>query len=290
MKYAIALCLMFAAISSALAAEMSHEETVVRTAYAKFAYAAQQQVIGEFGREAATKLASRQYAQMTHEERFAAAKIDFTLADFVVGDARDILKRKVTDFITLGDTEIIAISERTSDFNDNGLQTSLYGLVPRWTKAHPVPPILESLTLDDSYALEWRQPRPDGLWQRYASYTVTVTFQGKTIGPYKALFFFGHNAKGDEAIEPRDSITDNVGLGEVLAQHLFPDAFVLTKLRTYPVVANWLAANQASGPNCSAGKGDVCCDLVKLQCGPGREDMAVGLARPLPGETKSQNK
>jgi hypothetical protein len=112
--------------------------------------------------------------------------------------------------------------------------------------------------------------------------SVTVTYQGKSRGPYKALSIFGHDAKGNEVVEPEDATIDPTGLVEASHELLFPDAFVITRLRTFPVVTNWLNATQMSGPNCSVGQGDVCCDLVKLKCGPGREDVANGLAKPLP--------
>lgn len=280
----IAICLLLAPVSGIAADNMTHEETVVRTAYAKFAYAAQQQVIGDLAMESLGRPVRARYIGITNDDRLAAAQISFTLQDFVVGDVRTILQRKVTDFITPGDTEILETSESVNNYSDNGLETHLNGLVVRWTKAHPVPPNLDSITLDDLYKLQWKQDRPNGLWQRYAAYTVTVTFQGKTRGPYKALFLFGRDGNGNEVVEPKDTTTGSIGLGGVLAKHFFPDAFVLTRLRTTPVVTDWMAAKQAqvAGQHCSAGSGDVCCDLVKLQCAPGRDDIAEGLAKPLP--------
>jgi hypothetical protein len=288
MKYVIAICLTFAAISSAFAAEMSHEETIVRTAYAKFAYASQQSVIGELALEANGKRIPQQYADMSKEERIAAAQITFTLSDFVVGDVRDVLKRKVTDFITPSDSEIIESSQRISSYTDadTGLVTHWNSINARWDKAHPIPPNIDALTVDDLYRLQWKQARPEGVWQSYAAYSVTVRFQGKTRGPYKALFLFGHDAQGKELVEPKDVIAGSVGLGQVLTQGLFPEGFVSSKLRTYQVVSDWVSANQVSNPRCAVGSGDVCCDLVKLQCGLERRDVAHALAIPVPSSER----
>ena len=106
---------------------------------------------------------------------------------------------------------------------------------------------------------------------------VTVTFQGKSCGPYKALFIFGHDGQGNEMIMPEDANTDSTALARVLAVHLFPDAFLRTRMRTYPVVADWINTHKKYGATCSRGQGDVCCDLVQLECGLGSDDVADGL-------------
>jgi hypothetical protein len=109
-----------------------------------------------------------------------------------------------------------------------------------------------------------------------------VTFQGKSRGPYKAIFVFGHDATGNEVITPEDATTDSIALATAMSAHLFPDSFVRTRLRTLPVLANWLSARQKSGPACSVGQRDLCCDLAQLRCGAASDDVAGWLAKPLP--------
>jgi hypothetical protein len=265
---------------------MSHEETVVRTFYAKFAYASEQDAIGEIAIEAGHRPlpGHEQYAGLTPEQRVAAAKVSFTLSDFVVGDIKDILNRKVSDVVSPPEEEKLVAHSHTMNYSDLGTATQLIGLQVQWEfpKADQVTPEAAAITMDQFYSLLWNQPRPPDLWQRCASYTVVVTFQGKTRGPYRAVFVFRRDAKGDERIEPMDSNTDVFGLAHAVTKTLFPDALVATRLRNVPVVANWLQAKQSRDLSCSVGKGDVCCDMEKLTCGPGQADLMKALAKPLP--------
>src|ERR1700683_2032956 len=101
--------------------------------------------------------------------------------------------------------------------------------------ARPLPAELQNVTIAELYQLQWQQKRPDTQWQRYASYTVTVSFRGQSR-PYKALFLFGHDAQGNEVVEPEDGTTSAGALGLAMYLHLFPEAFVLTRLGTAPIV------------------------------------------------------
>jgi hypothetical protein len=281
MRYLAVTCLLMASLSAAVA-QMTHEETMVRTAYAKFAYAVQQGAIGELAGEANGWQVPEQYAGLTGDQRLAAAQVSFTLTDFVIGDVRDILNRKAFDLISPPVAETLTTSVETSNFSDNGLATRWGALEARWQPAHVLSQAAMALTVGDMYEVQWHKQRSERIWETYASYSVTVTFQGKSRGPYKGLFIFGHDDKGNEVIEPKDETTSIPGIAFALSEPLFPEPFVLTRMRSLPVVVNWLDANEMSGPGCSVGKGDVCCDLVKMKCGPGRADVSAGLARALP--------
>jgi hypothetical protein len=281
MKYVIAICLTFAAISSALAAEMSHEETAVRTAYAKFAYASEQNVMAQLAMESMSP-ETRTDTGMSNDQRLAAAQVSFTLSDFVVGNVQDIINRKAVDFITPANGETLVASPISSQFAEGGTIAEVRSLSLHWQSASPLPPELADTKLADLYQFQWHRLRPEALWQRYAAYTVTTSFKGKTHGPYRALFIFGHDALENETIEPEDGTTDAMGLAYVMQSHLFPTPFVRTRVRGYQVIAAWLNTKQMSGPSCSVGLGDVCCDPADLRCGPSRQDVADGLSRPLP--------
>jgi hypothetical protein len=286
MRYIAVLCTLLASMAGAAsAADMTHEETVVRTFYAKFAYAVQQGAIGRLALEenpGGGRPVPKEKAGMTSDQRLAAAQVSFILTDFVIGDVREILNKKAIDLISPAVGETLRTSGINESYSDMGLGTHWNGLEASWRSANPPPIGAQEVTIRDLYQVQWHEERPEALWQLYASYTVTVSFQGKSRGPYKALFIFGHDAKGDEVVEPEDATTDPTGLVQSTHDSLFPDAFVLTRLRTLPVVASWLNANQMSGPNCSVGRGDVCCDLSKMKCGPAREDVAAGLSKSLP--------
>jgi len=283
MKYLIAICLTLAAISSAFAAEMSREETMVRTAYAKYDYLSEQRVVGDLAIESSNPRVpeAKDGVGLTPDQRLTAAKVTFTLSNFVVGDVREILNRKAVDFISPPMEEVLTTNgEEGFSYSEGALDVPWICLEVQWSPGRVLPPEVLDIKLDDLYQLEWHQHRPETLWQRYASYSVTVTYQGKSRGPYKALFIFGHDAKGNEVIEPEDATTN--GLVLALRDHPFPDAFVLTRLRDNPLVADWISARQMTSQACPVGQREVCCDLEKLKCGPGRVDVANGLAKPLP--------
>ncbi|MGB2606601.1 MAG: hypothetical protein WBC78_23560, partial [Candidatus Sulfotelmatobacter sp.] len=260
MRYLVVTCMLLASLSGATAAQMTHEETVVRSAYAKFAYAAQQRAISDLADEADGAPVSKGHAGLTSDQRLADAQVNFTLQDFVVGDAHDILKQKAFDLISPAMGEVLSSSLYHSGFDDRGLEAHCYALDLGWAQAHALSAAVLEMTISDLLQSEYKQ-RPQPLWQRYALYSVTVSYHGKSRGPYKAMFLFGRDDKGHEVIGPHDATTSTDGLTYALSRPLFPDTLVLTHLRTFPVVSNWLDANQMPG-SCSAGVGDVCCDLI----------------------------
>jgi len=266
---------------------MTHEETVVRTAYAKFAYAVQQGAIGRLAIEADNRGVPNREPSLTSDQRLAAAQVDFTLSDFATGDVRDIVNRKAIDLISPAHGEMLDTSGETgAKYSDQGLATGWQSFELHWKPARVLPAEAQALTISELYQLQWHEQWPQALWQRYASYSVRVSYQGKTVGPYKALFLFGHDPQGNEVIAPQDGTTNAASLGNALTMHLFPDAFVSTRLRKLPVVASWLNANQRLDATCLVGKGDVCCDLTKLKCAPGQIDLTDALSKPLPGAGK----
>jgi|HubBroStandDraft_2_1064218.scaffolds.fasta_scaffold129227_1 hypothetical protein len=265
--------------------DMTHEETVVRTAYAKFAYASEQDAMDQLAMEVNNIALQhrKEYAGLTSDQRLTAARVTFTLTDFVVGNIHDILSRKAIDFISPAQGEMLTATTPVSGYGEGGQSILLHSIRPSWQPARPTPPEALEVKLDDLYQFQWRTPlRPDTLWQRYASYSVSVDFQGKSRGPYKALFIFGHDDRGNEVVYPEDGTTDALGLASALHEHLFPEPYVRTRLRNSTMITDWLKARQMSGQDCSVGQGDVCCDLATMQCGPGQEDIAKELAKPLP--------
>jgi|ERR1700691_428580 len=284
MRCVAVVCLLLAPFRGAAIAQMTHEETMVRTAYAKFAYASEQYVMTQLAIESMGPVVGlpTNRTGITNDQRVAAAQVSFTLSDFVVGNVEDIISRRAVDFISPARGEMLVASQGVSNFAEGGTMFQARSIQPQWQPVPPEPQEVPSTKVGELYQAQWHADRPMGLWQRYASYSVTVTFQGKSYGPYKALFLFGHDMKGDEVIYPEDGTTDARGLAFVMHEHLFPDALLRTRLRSSPVVTSWLNARQMSGASCSAGQGDVCCDLAKLQCGPGSEDVADAVSKPLP--------
>jgi hypothetical protein len=260
-------------------ADMTPEETLVRTAYAKFAYAAEQGVVYQL----ATELEGsrpKDRSGLSGEQRLLAAHVAFKLSDFVVGNLTDIIGRKAVDLVTPPGEEMLAADTPVFGFG-RGEQPFIYAVQPRWEPSRGVSPEVVDATLGELHEREWGSVPENPVWQRYASYSVSVTFQGKTQGPYKALFVFGHDPKGNAMVMPEDAITDSIALATVMTMHLFPSPFVSSRLRSYSVVADWVRSHQRSDSTCSRGRRDVCCDLTRLQCGPGSDDVAEGLSMPV---------
>jgi len=256
-------------------ADMTHEETMVRTAYAKFAYASEQEAIGQLALEAGGTPAP--HTGLSSDQRLALAHTSFQLSDFTVGNLSDIINRKAVDLISPPIGEMLTASTPIHSYSDYPVSTTWYSVQPQWQPATVTSPEVRNANLGQLHAMAWHTQAPTTIWQRYASYSVTVTFQGKSCGPYKALFIFGHDGQGSEMVMPEDANTDSTALARVLAVHLFPDAFLRTRMRTYPVVADWINTHKKYGATCSRGQGDVCCDLVQLECGLGSDDVADGL-------------
>lgn len=277
----ILVCLLMPA--AAIAADMSHEEIVVRTAYAKFAYASEQDAIVKLGVEVLGQPIAPESKGLTSDQRLAAAQVNFTLSDFVIGNVADILNKKAVDLITPAAGEALMASTPAYSFGEAGSMTVIRSIEPRWTEVNFMPPDAANITINDLYERQWHTLRAATTWQRYASYSVTVTFQGKSRGPYKALFVFGHDKTGGEVVYPEDGTTDAMALAlAVKEENLFPESLLSTRLRTYSVVANWIQAKQLPGSTAGCTVGSLCCDLARLTCGPTREDVAARLSKPLP--------
>jgi hypothetical protein len=264
--------------------EMTHEETLVRTAYSKFTYASDQEVIGHLALESLDRNypVPKGSSGLSIGQRLAAAHVSFKLSDFAVGNLADVINRKAVDLISPPIGEILAAATPVYFVDDK----SWCSLQPMWQPAPQTTAEELTATLEELHGMKWQSEAPTTVWQRYASYSVTVTYQGKSRGPYKALFIFGHDAKGNEMVMPEDTTTDPIALATVLAMHLFPEPFVRTQLRTYPVVADWLSSNQNYGAACSVGEDDVCCDLMQLRCGIPAKVLEKSLAVPIDPESR----
>jgi hypothetical protein len=102
--------------------DMTHEETVVRTAYAKFAYASEQDTMDQLAMEVNNVALQhrKEYAGLTGHQRLTAARVTFTLTDFVVGNIHDILSRKAIDFISPAQGEMLTATTPVSGYGEGG--------------------------------------------------------------------------------------------------------------------------------------------------------------------------
>ena len=267
--------------STSLAAQMSHEETIVRTAYARLSYAVQLGVIEKLGTDA---WAQKPVERTTVARKLADGQLTFQLSDFSFGKTREIAQARWPTIFSAGTPFILE-----ADFNVHGLQeekqapSQFVFATAEWRPGHEIPADLEKMTMADLFKLEWPSSPPlDQAYDRYASYSVTVSYQGKTAGPYKAVFFFGKDSSGKEIFQPQDSVTEAVALGLAMGNQLYPKTLLETSMRRVPLVSDWLKSSQLDDQSCSTWQNDVCCDLTALKCGIASGVLRDAMAKPLP--------
>ncbi|MGB8579683.1 MAG: hypothetical protein WCD47_02580 [Candidatus Sulfotelmatobacter sp.] len=241
---------------AALAADsMTHEETIVRTAYAKLAYAADLNTVYRASRN--HKITSE---DMT--KQIDAHGLHLTLSDFTVGNLSDIADKKYVDVAGQypdGQDVIHAGLVTISVNNNNGQPVSSDTTTARWgPRQYALAP---NLTIRALMPILEQESGISPL-VRYCSYTVTVSLQGKSR-TYKAWFLFGDNGQ----IAAGDTVLGSNGgaLNYFLDHPVYPDILLHTDLGKIPAVNNFLAANARTEASCK--HGDICCDAASLACG-----------------------
>jgi hypothetical protein len=251
---------------------MTHEETVVRTAYAKLSYA----VDLETAIQAVRHNPKITYAQLTQE--VAKEALTFRLSDFAVGDIASVADQKYaqvfSDIRDGGDVvDVASVTETyTDETNGADITTSMNVARPRWSHG-PKGPVPDGTVAEMLPDME----RGAGISaiMRYCSYTVTVGFEGRSR-TYRADFFFGPEGQGE--VVPGDMVVALGGgtLYELLTKPVYPQ--VLLKTTHYgknPVLREFLEVNQRNNPACRGG--EACCDLSALQCGIYSADLKASL-------------
>jgi len=241
------------------AATMSHEETVVRRAYSKLAYAVQLKALYDSARSNSNPV---EVAEAVRKN-----ELHFTLTDFKAGDLSEIAQVNYGDLVSKpnGDSAL-SVSIHTERVDEGGeIVSSQLANTPKWTK--------EQILQED-----WKAPmgkilpiieqQNDGVHLlRYCTYSVTVEFGGR-YRTYKAMFLFGKDKKGDEAVVPADIVNINGSSLSFFAAHPVGEGVLLrTKMRALPAVQNWMSEHAING--CPAHSIDTCCDAASLRCGPG---------------------
>lgn len=262
-------------------AQMSYEETVVRTTYAKLTYAVtigtiHRALTDEMRHPPGTSLKPHPLTRIALDDRLAQDGVLFQLANFSVGKISD-LKRNYSGLVTKPDgSEVLAISTGSLNWAEDGketLEVSAGGA--GWNPS-------QNLISED-----WDHPAAEllplsehGNWySRYAAFTVTVQFQGKSR-IYNAMFLFGVDDKGLEVVSAIDTVSTG-GLSYFVNRPVYPATLLKTSLRAKSVVADWLKSHQVFDATCKPGKEDVCCDLTTLECGVAAQDVTLALSQPV---------
>ena len=252
------------------ASAQSHEEIVVRTAYAKLAYATQIQAIKVLIEEQPAQDA-RAVDPAALAKAIAGAEVTFELSGFVVGDMAEIAKKNYFDLTAKPGDDQLDVAPGRWTLREAGVDATSATAQARWFRwqsgAAGANLPLQSYLAANKYDLPYT---------RYATFTVRMTFQGRSA-TYPALWLFGYDSAGTEQVLAEDNVTNKMALAHFARSSAYPGSLVDSHLRQSPALRDWLTAGQASTPGCGttpAGARDVCCDQYTIQCGVAQDQLA----------------
>ena len=256
----ITLVLLLSVLVAAATAQMTHEETVVRTAYAKLSYAVDLNTVY-------LQISAHPDMDSTALAREIEARgLRFSLSNFKVGNLSDLYDIKYAD--ALGQypdgQDVIQIS-RVHFHNENDL-ASMDVAQPGWTIGpQGTPP---DKTVGELMPVMQAESGLSDPLVRYCKFTVTARLAGRSR-TYEAAFLFTANGQVDTS----DAV---VGLGggplRYFITHPAYPTMLLHRLATRPALRPFLESTQHIESSCGGG-GDVCCDLASLHCGLSAADL-----------------
>ncbi len=245
MRYLAVICMMLASISAAVA-QMTHEETMVRTAYARLSYAAQLRVVAEdaMGTTHAAHNKSELKAQI------ANLAPQFQIDNVVVGNLSTFAGISWEQLVTKPNGDLIDVISSgvspTFTTRNGTTKKSMFYVMTGWS-SHSFERSWDGVSAAQGIVEVPKLPS-ELCCGSYASYRVRVTLEGRSR-TYNALFLFGKDSKGNETIHMVDHV---IGLGSlelVLTQSLYPEPLLETYYREIPEISDWIAANTISRTN-----------------------------------------
>jgi hypothetical protein len=245
--------------------QMSHEEQVVRTTYAKLSYADEIRII----MKTMNALPDKFQANERVADNALGSRLEFQLSDFKTGPVSEIEGRILSELAGTpveGDTTLL-VAPGTFNYTDHSAigkgrtEWTVYANVS-WNKQ----PFHRAPGDDWPMATVLKMKEMNGPYDTYATYTVTVTFEGKSR-TYSTAALFGTNADGAN-IHFLDLISGNMTLDLLTRTDMSTAPFSKTDLRDVPFIRKWLNSNRQQA--CSVkGHGDVCCNPETRKCGIG---------------------
>ena len=263
MQYRFAtFCIVVALLAVAVrAADTTHEETTVRLAYARVAYAVD---INTAWRKVST---NRDIDSAKLISEVAAQGLRFNLEDFKCGNLADVLQAKYADVFedqnrsvyietsgaTISASEVGGPSTETNTAVANWRNESKHA-VPDWT----IKEILPYLQQESGFTSPLT---------RYCTYTVTATLANRNE-TYRAYFLFA----ADGAADPGD-----MGNGSMLLHFIktpiYPAVLLNGHLSQSVAAVKFLESTQRTESSCVSG--EVCCDPTTLRCGLPAADLRM---------------
>jgi hypothetical protein len=247
----------------------SPEETVVRTTYAKLSYADEIHIMMMMLRP--TPDADPWKADPLAADKALKERLSFQLSDFKTGNVADIAQQTFSDLVTTWDKGSDTLRANPSVWNYAYTEgdTKITASVPYgtffWEKSpYPKTPVVD-WPLSEVLA---KGPEFHGPYSRYATYTVTATFQ-RHSRTYKAMALFRENSE----VYFIDNVTSATMLVLLSKTPIYPAPLAETHLRNVPFVRKWLFDHQqVCGPGHQQ-KSDACCEVTTGICGIGAEDL-----------------
>ncbi|HEX3153395.1 MAG TPA: hypothetical protein VHV32_02165, partial [Candidatus Angelobacter sp.] len=197
------------------------------------------------------------------------SRLEFQLSDFKTGPVSEIEGRILSELAGTpveGDTTLL-VAPGTFNYTDHSAigkgrtEWTVYANVS-WNKQ----PFHRAPGDDWPMATVLKMKEMNGPYDTYATYTVTVTFEGKSR-TYSTAALFGTNADGAN-IHFLDLISGNMTLDLLTRTDMSTAPFSKTDLRDVPFIRKWLNSNRQQA--CSVkGHGDVCCNPETRKCGIG---------------------
>jgi hypothetical protein len=275
-------CMILASISAA-AAQMTHEETMVRTAYARLSYAARTGVLLRYAED----------ARVGREEAAADLKnemdsqLAFQFRSFGVGNLTDIADTRWDALVSKPQQDLIAVvfgyekvPMKVGSINPSSEMSFVTASWQRWEEydadwSTPVKRAIAELPRDTG--------KPEVLYSRYAAYSVTVTLAGRQR-TYQAIFLFGRNPDGSEAIYFIDHVLGMGVLDTAMQRSLYPQPLLETYMRELPGIAQWISS---AGVPSNATANDIDCNRITDVCGIPKPLLEKSLSVPIDPETRT---
>jgi hypothetical protein len=269
-------------LSALAAAQMTHEETVVRTNYARLSYAARTGVLLRYAEDARVGRAETA-AELKND---LDSRLTFQFRSFNVGNLVDIADTRWDALVSKPQFDLITVAFGCSKVpmkvgTDDPFSEMSYASASwqRWDEydadwSTPVKQIIADLPKDTG--------KPEVVCSRYAAYSVTVTLYGRQR-TYQGIFLFGRNPDGSEAVYFIDHVLGMGVLDTVMQRSLYPQPLLETYMRELPRIAEWISS---AGVPSNATANDIICDAANGLCGIPQNQLQKSLSVAIDPETR----
>lgn len=258
------LCVISVLASNPLISQSpSREEQIVRSTY------------GALSLLCSLEPVTASLGQAATDQQISEATPTFEISNVKVGDLASITGRpwntrySVPDAgekVLVGHDELDSFSgpKSTGGSDANWRVVRVHWEVdPSWSAKRIDAIKASTMTVGDVLKVaSWNWTGYPSTYTRYATFSVLITYQGITLGPYTASFFFGKdNATGKKVVVPQDAFVSGQLLWEALLPTAYPGALIRDPdlHKQYPTLDHWIDEHQSESSTCSSPRPDLCC-------------------------------